>query len=155
MRMLAVLALALCCHGGSASDYRSMLSTHLLKAGCGSAQIAESNRCISAAFGTITGSDTCENFGVFSPCWPPCYCDSPKGFRQLVEEKTAVHVASALRRREACAARGARETRRPGVNFVWNLLVSTTMSLLFVWIADTWENMKQDTVRACSAPGSS
>jgi hypothetical protein len=86
MRMLAVLALALCCHGGSASDYRSMLSTHLLKAGCGSAQIAESNRCISAAFGTITGSDTCENFGVFSPCWPPCYCDSPKGFRQLVQE---------------------------------------------------------------------
>ena len=85
MRMLAVLALALCCHGGSASDYRSMLSTHLLKAGCGSAQIAESNRCISAAFGTITGSDTCENFGVFSPCWPPCYCDSPKGFRHLVQ----------------------------------------------------------------------
>jgi hypothetical protein len=84
--MLAVLAFALCCHGGSARDYRSMLSTHLLNACCGSAQIAESNRCISAAFGTITGSDTCENFGVFSPSWPPCYCDSPKGFKQLVQE---------------------------------------------------------------------
>ena len=85
MRMLAVLALVLCCHGGYASDYHSMLSTYLLNAGCGSAQIAESNRCISAAFSAITGSDTCENFGLFSPCWPQCYCDNPKGFKQLVQ----------------------------------------------------------------------
>jgi hypothetical protein len=38
-----------------------------------------------------------------------------------------VRVASALRRRKASAARRTRETRRWGVKFVWNLLVSTRL----------------------------
>jgi hypothetical protein len=85
MRTALVFALcfALCCHAVYAGDLHSLLSTYLQKAGCGAAPVAEASRCIRAAFATMTGDDTCENFGRLSPCWPKCYCDSPAGFARL------------------------------------------------------------------------
>jgi hypothetical protein len=85
MRMMTILAFALCCHVVYAGDLHSMLSTYLQTAGCGTAQIVETNCCIQEAFDTMTGNDTCENFGKFSPCWPKCYCDNPEGFHHLIQ----------------------------------------------------------------------
>ena len=84
MRMMTMLAFALCCHVVCAGDLHSMLSTYMHTAGCGTAQIAETTRCIQGAFDTMTGNDTCENFGKFSPCWPKCFCDNPEGFQHLI-----------------------------------------------------------------------
>jgi hypothetical protein len=85
MRTALVFAMcfALCCHAVYAGDLHSLLSTYLQKAGCGAAPVAEASRCIRAAFASMTGDDTCENFGRLSPCWPKCYCDSPAGFARL------------------------------------------------------------------------
>ena len=82
------LCFALCCalcHVAHTSDLSSMLSVYLARAGCGAVEIAETNQCIQEAFHRITGHDACANFGMFSPCWPRCYCESPKGFRHLVD----------------------------------------------------------------------
>jgi hypothetical protein len=84
MRMMAILAFALCCHVVYAGDLHSMLSTYMRTAGCGTAQIAETTRCIQGAFDAMNSSDSCENFGKFSPCWPKCFCDNPLGFQHLI-----------------------------------------------------------------------
>lgn len=87
MKTMTILAFAfaLCCHVVYAGDLHSMLSTYLKTAGCGTAQIVATNSCIQKGFDTMTGNDTCENFGKFSPCWPRCFCDSAQGFQHIIQ----------------------------------------------------------------------
>lgn len=105
MRMLFVFAL--CCHVVYAGDLHSLLSTYLQRAGCGTAQIVVANRCIHEAFDSMTGSDTCENFGRFSPCWPQCFCDNPEGFDHLVH----AFKPQCPKMPPCGAARGAKESK--------------------------------------------
>lgn len=85
MRLLVTLAL--CCHVCMvcAGDLDSMISAMMANTGCDAAAIRKSAACLDGVFATLGAHDTCENFAKFSPCWPPCFCEAPTGFKHLVE----------------------------------------------------------------------
>ena len=83
MRAVLFLLTVICgMHALSASDTISMVSALLENAGCGAVQIAKSTRCVQETFESLTSHDTCENFSMYMPCWPKCFCE--KGFERML-----------------------------------------------------------------------
>jgi hypothetical protein len=83
LAVFAVLALCALAPGASA-ELEDAVAPYLLRSGCGPADIAATETCARAALAAATGSDTCDNFEAYSPCWPACFCEHPEGYAKLV-----------------------------------------------------------------------
>jgi hypothetical protein len=66
----------------AATDTENMVAALLEHAGCGPVDIVESTKCVLDTFASVTGSDTCANFGMYMPCWPKCFCEH--GFEHML-----------------------------------------------------------------------